>query len=227
MIFNLHGEYWLVRDIAAGAGSHDLEIFWHFAPDAQVELSPSALTVTPVSSAGERLVLLGANPKKWELALTEGWVSPAYGERLPAPVASFVAQVQLPAEHATLIVPPGASEMPGRFHLAEGATEAVGYVYEHADATDYIIFGAGGKAWSLGPFRSDAGLLFCRMEHREITMLALCSATQVEIEGREVLSSPTLVDRLEWTLAAGASASDPQSLKFFSVEALRRRTAVT
>jgi hypothetical protein len=227
MIFNLHGEYWLMRDIAEGVGSHDLEIFWHFEPDAHVELSPSALTVNPVSSAGERLVLLGANPKKWELALTEGWVSPAYGERLPAPVASFVAQVQLPAEHTTLMVPLGASEMPGRFHLAEGATEAVGYVYEHADATDYIIFGAGDKAWSLGPFRSDADLLFCRMEHREITMLALCSATKVELEGREVLSSPSRIERLEWTLAAGASVSDPQSLKFFSAEALRRRTAVT
>jgi hypothetical protein len=227
MIFNLHREYWLVRDIAEGAGVQNLEIFWHFAADASVDLSASTLTVTPASDGGERLVLLGANPKKWELSLTEGWVSPAYGERLPAPVASFVAQVQLPAEHTTLIVPLGVADMAGRFHLAEDATEAVGYVYEHADATDYIIFGVGGKTWGLGPFRSDAGILFCRMEHREITMLALGSATKVELEGREVLSSPSLVDRLEWTLAAGASASDPQSLKFFSTEALRRRTAVT
>jgi hypothetical protein len=42
-----------------------------------------------------------------------------------------------------------------------------------------------------------------------------------------VLASPRPVERLEWTLAAGASASDPQSLKFFSAEALRRGTAVT
>ena len=227
IIFNLHGEYWLVRDIAEGAGVHNLEIFWHFAADASLDLSASTLTVTPASDGGERLVLLGANPKKWELALTEGWVSPAYGERQPAPVASFVAQAQLPAEHTTLIVPLGTSEMPGRFHLAEGATETVGYVYEHAEATDYIIFGAGGKAWRLGPFRSDAGILFCRMERREITMLALCSATKVELEGREVLSSPNLIEWLEWTLAASASASDPRSLKFFSAEALRRGTAVT
>jgi hypothetical protein len=142
-------------------------------------------------------------------------------------VASFAARVQLPAEHATLVVPLKAADMAGRFHLAESATEAVGYAYEHDDATDHIVFGNGDKAWSLGPLRSDASLLFYRIEHDEITMLIACSATQVEIEGREALSSPRAVERLEWTVAAGASASDPQSLKFFSAEALRRGTAVT
>ena len=227
MIFHLHGEYWLVRDLAEGAGVHDLEIFWHFAPDASVAVSSGELTVNPVTAAGDKLVLLGANPQKWKLALTEGWVSPAYGERLPAPVASFVAQVQLPAEHATLIVPLGATEASGRFHLAEGASGAVGYVYGHDGVTDHIIFGAGGKRWSLGAFHSDADVLFCRTENGEITMLAVCSATKLEIEGREALSSTNPVEWLEWTPATGASASDPQSLKFFSAEALRRGTAVT
>jgi hypothetical protein len=92
--------------------------------------------------------------------------------------------------------------------------------------TDYIIFG-NGKPWILGAFRSDAGLLFCRMEQRDITALAVCSASKVELDGREVLSSPEAVERLEWTRAAGASASEPQSLKFFSAEALRRGTPVT
>lgn len=227
MIFHLHGEYWLVRDIAEGTGIHDLEIFWHFDTDASIAIASGSLTVDPVTAGGDRLVLLGANPQKWKQPVTQGWVSPAYGERLPAPVASFAAQVRLPSEHATLIVPLSASEMAGRFHLVETESEAVGYVYEHADTTDYIIFGAGDKAWSLGLFHSDAVVLFCRMDSREITMLAVCSAAKIEIEGREALSSPTSVERLEWTLAAGASASDPQSLKFFSAEALRRGTAVT
>jgi len=225
MIFHLHGEYWLMRDIAEGAGIHDLEIFWHLAADVKVAVSASMLTVNP-ASGGDQLVLLGANPRKWELAVAEGSVSPAYGEKESAPVASFGARIQLPAEHATLVLPMGASEMPGRFHLADGASETVGYVYEHGEVTDYIIFG-NGKPWILGAFRSDAGLLFCRMEQRDITALAVCSASKVELDGREVLSSPEAVERLEWTRAAGASASEPQSLKFFSAEALRRGTPVT
>jgi hypothetical protein len=230
MILYLHGEYWLVRDIAKGAGIHDLEIFWHLAPDVKVAVSPSALTVNPASGKGEKLVLLGANPQRWELAVSEGLVSPAYGEKQSAPVASFGARVQLPAEHATMVLPLGVSDVPGRFHLAEDVSEAIGYVYERGEVTDYIVFGNGGKAWSLGPFHSDAGLFFCRMEHRmehrEITALAVCSTTSLEINGREVFSSTQAIERLEWTRAAGASASDARSLKFFSAEALRRGTPV-
>jgi hypothetical protein len=225
MVFSLHGEYWLVRDIAEGAGEHDLEIFWHFAEDVNVAPSSSAVTATP-AAGGEKLVLLGASPQKWELAVAEGWVSPVYGERLAAPVASFAARLQLPAEHGTLVLPLGTAERPGRFRLAEDARNAVGYVYERGQVMDYVVFGEG-ETWSAGPFRSDAGLFFCRTERGEITMLAACSAAKVEIDGRDVFSSPDAVERLEWTRAAGASASDSQSLKFFSAEALRRGTAVT
>jgi hypothetical protein len=227
MIFSLQGEYWLVRDIAEGAAVHELEIFWHFAPEVNVGIAQSTVAVHPASGDGERLVLLGANPQKWELAIAEGEVSRAYGEAESAPVASFGARIQLPAEHATLVLALGMSDLPGRFHLAEGASGAIGYVYEDGDTTDCIIFGDSGKAWNVGPIHSDAGLLFCRSENREITALAVCSANAVRVEGREVFSSPQTVERLEWTRAAGASASEAQSLKFFSVEALRRRTAVT
>jgi hypothetical protein len=223
---NLHGEYWVVRDTAEGSGVHDLEIFWHFGAEVNVAVAQSALTVHSASGRGEKLVLLGANPRKWELAVSEGFVSPAYGEKQSSLVASFDARVQLPAEHATLVLRLSVSDVPGRFHLAEGPSEAVGYVYEHGEMTDQIIFGSG-KAWSLGAFHSDAGLLFCRMQHQEITALAVCSATRMKLDGREVLSSPQVVERLEWTKAAGAIASDPQSLKFFSAEALRRGTPVT
>jgi hypothetical protein len=99
-------------------------------------------------------------------------------------------------------------------------------VYERGEVMDYVVFGEG-QTWSAGRFRSDAGLFFCRMERGEITMLAACSAAKLEIDEREVFSSPDAVERLEWTRAAGASASDAQSLKFFSAEALLRRTAVT
>jgi hypothetical protein len=225
MIFSLHGQYWLVRDIAEGAGEHDLDIFWHFAEHMNVAPSSGTVTATP-AVGGERLVLLGASPQKWELAVAEGWLSPVYGERLAAPVASFGARLQLPVEHGTLVLPLGTAEQPGRFRLTEDVSDAVGYVHERGEVTDCVVFGSG-RPWSTGPFRSDAGLFFCRTERGEITMLVACSAAKVEIEGREVFSSSDAVERLEWTRAAGPSASEAQSLKFFSVEALRRRTAVT
>ena len=212
MIFHLHGEYWLVRDIAEGADVHELEILWHFAPDLNVVASATALTA---SAAGEKRALLTANSADWNLNVQPGFVSPAYGEKQPAPVGAFSARVQLPAEYAALIVPLRASETMGRFRLAEGAANgAVGYTYEQGDITDYVLFGHGGS-WSVGPVRSDALLLFIRRQHHEFTVLAFCSATFVELDGRRLFSSPRLVERLEWTRSEGPSASDPESLKFF------------
>jgi hypothetical protein len=225
MIFSLRSEYWLVRDIAEGAGEHALEIFWHFAEDVNVAPSSGAVTATQ-AAGGEKLALLGASPQKWGLAVAEGWVSPVYGERLAAPVASFAARLQLPAEHGTLVLPLGAADSPGHFRLVGDASNAVGYVYERGEVKDYIIFGEG-KTWTAEAFHSDAGLLFCRLERGEITSLVVCSVAKVEIDGREVFSSPDAVERLEWTRSAGVSGSDAESLKFFSAEALRRGTAVT
>ena len=225
MIFSLHGQYWLVRDIVEGAREHDLEIVWHFAEDVKVAPSSGAVTASPAQGGG-KLALLGASPQKWELAVTEGWVSPVYGEKLAAPVASFEVRVQVPAEHATLVVPLRVAEQPGRFRLVEDATDAIGYVYERGEVKDYVVFGEG-RVWGTGSFRSDAGLFFCRMERGEITSLAACSVAKIEIEGREVFSSPQPVERLEWTRTTGANASDAESLKFFSAEALGRGTAVT
>ncbi len=70
---------------------------------------------------------------------------------MAAPVASFAARLQLPAEHGTLVLPLGAAEQPGRFHLAEDARDAVGYVYERGEVRDHVVFGEG-KTWSAGTF---------------------------------------------------------------------------
>ena len=101
-IFHLHGEYWLVRDIAEGMAEHELELFWHFAADVEVSASEGALTAR---SGDERLVAMSASGHLWRCAVEDGFVSPAYGEKLAALVGVFRTRTQLPAEHATLLLP--------------------------------------------------------------------------------------------------------------------------
>jgi len=222
MIFHLHGEYWLIRDLAAGGGVHDLELFWHFASD--IDLTSSTNLVT-ASKRDHGLYLLTASSAQWEHAIEDGWLSPAYGEKTPAPVAAFRARVQLPAEHGTLLVPAGAHKL-GTFRIDTDARGAAAYVYEQAGHCDQIIFGAGDQDWSLGAIRSDAALLFVRRENREIVQLAFCSASFVELDGVRVFSAAKKSDRLEWTAGKGASAADPESLNNFNVELLRSRAPV-
>jgi hypothetical protein len=225
MIFHLHGEYWLIRDVARGLGVHDLEFFWHFAPDLKLSVSANVLTA---NSDEQKLVLLNAGLGDCELELDQGPISPAYGEKQMAPVATVKARVQLPAENVTLLLPLGATELPGSFSLAEESASqgAKVYTYEHGEITDRIIFGNSRELWTAGPFRSDALLLWVRSQQRELTALAFCSATLVEMNGDRVFSAASRLERLEWTRATGVSASDSGSPKFFDEEALRSRTPV-
>ena len=96
-IFHLHGEYWLIRDSVIGETEHDLEIFWHFAPGIDLEIRDGSLAG---DREDERLVLLSAH--SWDASIEEASISPAYGEKSPAPVGVFKTRRKLPAEHSTL-----------------------------------------------------------------------------------------------------------------------------
>jgi hypothetical protein len=222
-IFHLHGEYWLVRDIADGKGLHDLEVSWHFAPELQVSTSSVGFTASQLD--GESLVLLGAAQDEWGAVAEQGYVSPVYGTRQPAAVGKFRSRIQLPTEHATLLMPLHSGEKPGIFRQV-AADDAVAYEYERDDVTDSIIFGNSGVSWTFGPFRSDATFLYARTERGELELLLLCAASFVESNGQQIFRSHESAAWLQWSKAEGATASDPTLLKFFDQEVLRNRTAV-
>ncbi len=224
-IFHLHGEYWLLRDLAEGAAEHDLEIFWHFAPGVDLREHEGTLIA---NFEDEKVIAFSASHQVWRSAIEEGFVSPAYGEKRAAQVGVFRTRVRLPAEHATLLLAMPSAVPQGQFRLADGKAtgRVVAYLYELGALRDYVIFGAGDVSWSVGPFRSDAKLLFCRTEDHEITSLAFCMASFLEFEGRNVFSSPSPVERIEWTRIDGLSASDQGSRKFFDQEPLRVRIPV-
>ncbi len=228
IVFHLHGEYWLVRDVALGKDIHQLEVPWHFATEVNVIASQNGLTAA--CDEGETLALLMAASAEWDLSIEEGPVSPAYGVKQSAPVGKFRTRVQLPAELGTLLVPLRAGEPVGNFALGLASSEAVAYSYEKDELADNIVFGKPGSssegAWTCGPFRSDAAFLFARCERREITLLAFCSATFVELNGQRVFSSPQIVERFEWSRRDSPSASNQEALAVFDEEMLRSRTAV-
>jgi hypothetical protein len=222
-IFHLHGEYWLVRDVADGKGTHDLELLWHFGPDIQV--SASAAGLSAVHLDGDRLELLGAPQGEWDAVAEQGYVSPAYGTREPAAVGAFRSRVQLSMEHATLLLHLLSGEKHGTFRQA-AVGDAVAYVYERDDVTDSIIFGQSGVSWTFGPFRSDATFLYARTGRGELELLLFCTASFVESNGQQIFRSHESAGWLQWSKAEGATASDPTLLKFFDQEVLRNRTAV-
>jgi hypothetical protein len=222
-IFHLHGEYWLVRDIAEGAAEHDLELFWHFAPGVVLQAGEAALIA---SSEDEQLAVLSTSAQASQVAVEDGFISPAYGDKHAAPVGVFRTRVQLPAEHGTLLLPLHSGVPFGQFRLADANGHVGAYSYEFGALKDYVIFRTDEARWSVGPLQSDAKLLFCRTEGPEITSFALCMASFLEFEGRKVFSAPDPVECIEWTRTEGLSAADQESRKFFDQEPLRAKIPV-
>jgi hypothetical protein len=223
-IFHLHGEYWLVRDTVEGSASHQLELYWHLAPDLNVAASPGVLIA---SSQDEKLLLLSTAANTWDVSVEQGFISPAYGEKQSAPAGIFSAQVQLPAEHATLIAPMHLSQPNGRFLLGNmDSAHARGYVYETDEFQDYFVFATTSTSWSFGPIQSDASLLYLRMHGQEIGSLAVCSASYVEFDGVKLFSSEELTERLEWVRGRELITTNERSLKFFDPGLVRARMPV-
>lgn len=94
------GGVWLVRDVAEGRGTHDLDIYWHFAPELAVTARGTALVA---SHEDQVLAIVPAEDAGWELAVTEGEYSPAYGSRVAATVARWSRRAAMPAEFAVAI----------------------------------------------------------------------------------------------------------------------------
>ncbi len=101
---------WVVVDDLAGAGEHQVELRFHFSP-RPVRLEPAhwaraegrhgrglwLRTIAPIALVGEI--------REGQEDPIDGWISPGYGVRRPAPVVVYTAVTTLPIRIATIILP--------------------------------------------------------------------------------------------------------------------------
>jgi hypothetical protein len=210
LIFHLHGSFWLVRDVAEAKNLHQLELNWHFTPDLTVFPSGNTFIVAPSqgpqAATGQlRLALLSLEGTGWAGELISGEFSPAYGRKDPAPVVRLSANVKLPADFATLIVPMfSTSDKPGRF-IALSQQESLrdhgfvhGFRYDEETKIHNVIFADEREPWTLGEWSSDASFLYYRLENRRLAHLILCDASFAKWQEKEVFSHSVPLERFEW-----------------------------
>ncbi|HYV84805.1 MAG TPA: alginate lyase family protein [Patescibacteria group bacterium] len=103
-------DYWLIADDVLGEEEHTVEVRFQFAPMVvTVEADGAArafgfgrrlLDVRPFATAP-----LTAKIREGEVDPMEGWVSPDYGVRRPAPALVYSLRARLPIRLLTLLVP--------------------------------------------------------------------------------------------------------------------------
>lgn len=102
--------YWLIADDLYGSGEHHAELRFQFAP-IDVTLD-STLRARARGGAGKGLLImpfasapLRASIRRGTDAPTEGWISPEYGQRYPAPVLIYETAARLPLRIVSLLLP--------------------------------------------------------------------------------------------------------------------------
>lgn len=243
-VFHLHGNFWLVRDVAQGRGSHLLETSWHFAPDLTLSARGDSFVALPppddrTGSDPAHLTLLPVPDPDWKSALISEFVSPAYGAKVPASVLRCNATVTLPAEHAMLLVPSiDRNEVVGRFGRAEeqppNAENPAIYKYDCLPTVHWMVFSPAGvcakdlaqakpTVWTFGPWTSDASFLYFCVLDQKVSHMVACNASRVHLHGEPVFSCDAPLQYLEWLNRKGerwTNSSDDAAARSLSVKAM-------
>jgi Heparinase II/III-like protein/Heparinase II/III N-terminus len=137
-VFGLKSRFWMVRDIAAGQGSHRFDLSWHLAPDSGLSILPAA-------------------GHDWSQSVSRGDWSPAYGRKQPISKLRFTLEGAAPVEFALLIIPEG--DEPGTFERI-GDSKVRAYHYRTQQESHFMFFPDHPAPWCLGEWASDAQFLY-------------------------------------------------------------------
>jgi len=190
-VFHRKGKFWLVRDLAEGRGSHQLDVAWHIGSSMST-LSPHSPGLCVFTDEGGSLAFLTVEGSVWEQTVCPEYWSPAYGRREHASVLNFGAVVTLPADFATLLI---AEEKPqadfGKLtRIGEfGRGPVCGYSYSTPRQEHRFFFAQQPGPWTLAAWASDASFLYSSFDReKEESAMILCGGSYVDAGGRRVLT---------------------------------------
>ncbi len=212
-VFHKKGDFSLVRDLAEGGGSHQLDIAWHIGPT----LLPASSGQYVFTDGRKCLALLTAEGRGWSQSVRRDYWSPAYGHRERATVVNFGALVELPADFATLLIADESAPADLRRLVRIGeCTRGVvcAYRYSNPRQEHSFFFAHQTGPWALGRWASDAEFLYwCFDREREQYTLVLCNGSYADAGGRRVLTCGSRVSYAEVFSSAmktDLSSSDPE-----------------
>jgi hypothetical protein len=86
--FDKKENYWIVRDIFEGKGSHHYDLYLHFKP-LEIIADKEHHLVVKTDCSGANLAVIPLVTDGLELKITHGWVSPGYGLKQQARVVKY------------------------------------------------------------------------------------------------------------------------------------------
>jgi Heparinase II/III-like protein/Heparinase II/III N-terminus len=154
-IFHLKSHFWLVRDLALGDGSHELDQVWRLA-SKEVDHGGRSVGLS-VDGRGGAIVVC---PEEGAThAISQELWSPAYGTFEMRPTLHVRKHRALPTEITTLLAPVAERDAGQLERLKEAARVEV-YRYGCGAQHHYFAFPAGSGRWNLRSWSTDAEFLY-------------------------------------------------------------------
>jgi len=104
-------DYWILWDVLAGEGEHQYEQLFHFVP-TKIAVDTTDLSCRTMNDRPAHLLLyplyrdgLSVEVKQGETDPIQGWYSPKYGEKVPAPVVVYSKSGGTPTHFVNVIMP--------------------------------------------------------------------------------------------------------------------------
>src|SRR5262249_41541072 len=191
-IFYWKPHFWFVRDVVEGAGEHQISLNWHFADGALTPI-PGGVTFGADRQGELNLPFASGPPLSHEIS--PDWYSPVYGKKEPAMLLRCTTATVLPVELVSLLVPvsarPAGVGVLKPLAADRGSASARAYQYFADGTTDYFFVCANGSGdWRVGPWSSDAKLLFCASSYQdEPDAFVICDGSYLALNGRRLLAS--------------------------------------
>jgi hypothetical protein len=192
---------WFIRDVAEGDGEHQLDLFWHLAPDAHLEKRTDH-GFNFRKSNGQGLALLADCHGIWSSTVTLGAYSTAYGLQESAPVVRFSIRTELPSSVTTLIFRRDQASVPlGRLiNRGKGPSERVySCSYDGLDGSHQWVHSVGKIPWELGELASDAKLLYCFVDRNGLLMrFIIFEGAFFKFKGKSLWESARQIPVYDW-----------------------------
>jgi hypothetical protein len=202
---------WVIRDVARGGALHEIEHFWHFAPELSIEqVNASEFVASSAETEQPQLRMIFPGLVAWNAEITRGPVSPAYGRRETAPVLRCHGRVKLPAEFVTVLVAEGPNRRGREVRLSGSESELVhAYQFDDEVGTHEFLFARGKQPWNCGAWSSDAEMIYYGTKDRRITQLVMIGGSRVEWEGRPLFDVREPMEFFEWRKCDDTRNSGP------------------
>lgn len=96
--------YWVVKDILNGRGSHQFDLYFHFAP-LEVELDNEFTLVVKTKTKGANFAIIPLETEGLSVEILDGWVSYQYGVKEKASNVKYSKNGQVPTCFCNIIYP--------------------------------------------------------------------------------------------------------------------------